>query len=151
MKKKEHPLFYTWVGMMYRCYKPYHKHYKFYGAKGVIVSERWHDFWNFVYDIDNYINNGHVLYKGEYHLDKDIKGGKVYSLENCVVTLKTENENFSRSKQQKKVLAVSDEVEIAFESLAKACQQLNIKRSTLISCLKRGNRHKATGYIFKYL
>ncbi|MFA1512844.1 hypothetical protein ACDN41_26800 [Priestia aryabhattai] len=151
MKKREHPLFYTWSGMMYRCYKPYHKHYKYYGAKGITVSERWHDFWNFIYDIDNYINNGHLLYKDEYQLDKDIKGGKVYSLENCVVTLKTENENASRRKQQKEVLAINDIEKIKFESLAETCKKLNIKRSTLIGCLKRGNRHKATGYIFKYL
>ncbi|MBY0214135.1 hypothetical protein [Priestia aryabhattai] len=151
MKKQEHQLFYTWVGMMYRCYKPYHKHYKYYGAKGVKVCSKWHDFWGFIDDVDNHLLNGHLLYEKRYQLDKDINGGKVYSLENCVVTLKTKNENASRSKQQKKILVVSDKEEIEFKSLAETCQKLNIKRSTLISCLKRGNRHKKTGCIFKYL
>ncbi|WP_256869920.1 hypothetical protein [Bacillus sp. CDB3] len=103
MKSKNHPLFYTWVGMMYRCYKSYHSHYKYYGAKGITVAERWHDFDNFVYDIDNHMPNGYLLYQDEYKLDKDMNGGMLYSLKTCVVMLKEENEQLSRIKQQKKL------------------------------------------------
>ncbi|MFF2591080.1 hypothetical protein ACFVSS_25230 [Peribacillus butanolivorans] len=149
-EKRNHKLYYTWNGMMYRCYKKYHSHYKYYGARGVTVDERWHDFWNFVEDVENHLFNGHLLYEKGYQLDKDIKGGKVYSLENCVVALKEENEERSRQKQQKKVLAFNETRNIEFESLAKASLQLGIKRSTMISCLRRGNRH-SSGYYFKYI
>lgn len=149
MNKKEHPLYYLWNGMMYRCYKEYHSHYKFYGEKGVTVDERWHDFWQFVHDVDNHLLNGHLLYEEGYHLDKDTKGGKVYSLENCIVLPKDENEWESRRKQLKAVIATRGEEVEEFVSLANASKQLGISRSTIISCIRRRNEH-SSGYKFKY-
>ncbi|MGR5882744.1 hypothetical protein ACT7DC_21945 [Bacillus cereus] len=149
--KKNHPLFYTWNGMMYRCYKPYHSHYKYYGAEGVTVAERWHDFDNFVYDIDNNMPNGHLLYQDEYQLDKDIKGGMIYSLETCMIISQKENQQLGYEKQQKKIVAFNDTQETVFDSLGDAERQLNIKHATLTSCLKRGNVHRKTGYRFKYI
>ena len=58
---------------MARCYIKNHPNYKFYGAKGVKVSERWRSFDNFIYDIDNIMPNGHLLYSPDYQLDKDKK------------------------------------------------------------------------------
>ncbi|UDV85121.1 hypothetical protein [Bacillus cereus] len=81
--KKKHNLYSTWKNMMARCYIKSHPNYKFYGAKGFTVSERWHSFGNFIYDIDNNMPNGHLLYSSDYQLDKDKKGGMLYSLENC--------------------------------------------------------------------
>ncbi|MHA2888551.1 hypothetical protein [Bacillus cereus] len=151
MNKKNHPLFYTWNGMMYRCYKPYHSHYKYYGGKGVTVDERWHDFWNFVYDIDNRMPNGHLLYRKDYQLDKDKKGGMIYSLENCMVISKKENQKLGYEKQQKKIIAFNDSQEMMFNSLSAAERQLDIHHATLIRCLKNGNFHKKTGFCFKYI
>lgn len=149
MNKKEHPLFYLWNGMMYRCYKKYHSHYKYYGGKGVTVDERWHDFGQFVHDVDNHLLNGHLLYEKGYQLDKDIKGGKVYSLENCTVAINDENEWVSRRRQQKKVIATKGNEVLEFESLATASKDLSISRSTIISCIRRRNQH-SSGYKFKY-
>lgn len=36
-----HPLFFTWRGMIARCYNPKHKAYKWYGARGIGVCDRW--------------------------------------------------------------------------------------------------------------
>ncbi|OTW70613.1 hypothetical protein BK727_13130 [Bacillus thuringiensis serovar roskildiensis] len=150
-RKKDHPLFYTWHGMMYRCYKPYNSHYKYYGAQGITVDERWHDFWNFVYDIDNRMPNGHLLYSSDYQLDKDLKGGKIYSLENCVILSKKENQQLGYEKLQKRIVAFNDSQKIVFDSLGNVERQLNIKHGTLTSCLKRGNVHRKTGFRFKYI
>lgn len=60
---------------MARCYVKSHPNYKYYGAKGVTVSERCHNFDNFINDIDNTIPNGPLLYNSDYQLDKDKKVG----------------------------------------------------------------------------
>ncbi|MEM5663381.1 hypothetical protein ABR763_27505 [Bacillus cereus] len=149
--KTKHPLYGTWHGMMNRCYKTNDSRYKNYGGRGITVEERWHDFWDFVYDIDNRMPNGHLLYQKEYQLDKDTNGGMIYSLENCVVITAEENNRMARDKQKRKIFAFNDTVEIKFESMAAAERQLNIKRPTLFGCLKRGNVHRKTGFRFKYI
>ncbi|MED3552534.1 hypothetical protein [Cytobacillus praedii] len=147
--KKKHPLYTTWNGMIARCYYKSHTHYKYYGAKGVTVDDRWHEFWNFVEDVDNHLENGHLLYETGYHLDKDVKGGKIYSLETCVVLSKEENEKISRGKNKRKVVAFNNDETIEFESMINASQILKVARTSIESCVKRGNCHKS-GYYFKY-
>ncbi|WP_235832867.1 hypothetical protein [Gottfriedia acidiceleris] len=71
--KKKHPLYFRWKAMLDRCYKSNNNKFKYYGAKGTTVSERWHDFDNFVYDVDTRLKNGQFLYEKEHQLDKDIK------------------------------------------------------------------------------
>ncbi len=51
MNKTKHPLYHTWQGMIRRCTKPKDDAYKWYGARGVAVCERWLDFWKFVEDM----------------------------------------------------------------------------------------------------
>ncbi|MCM2532189.1 hypothetical protein NDK43_06975 [Neobacillus pocheonensis] len=148
--KRNHTLFSTWAGMMYRCYKPYHSHYKYYGAKGVTVCDRWHDFWNFVEDIDNHMENGYLLYHKSYQLDKDKNGGMIYSLGNCKVITAEENNKLHHDKQQRKVLAFNDNEKMEFNSLAETGKILNIPRSSIITSIKRNSRHKS-GYYFKYV
>ncbi|WP_242321379.1 hypothetical protein [Bacillus cereus group sp. BfR-BA-01312] len=62
MDKKKHVLYSTWKNMMARCYVKSYPNYKYYGAKKVTVSEQWHSFNNFIYDVDNFMPNGHLLY-----------------------------------------------------------------------------------------
>lgn len=45
------PEYITWWGMMARCYRPDSSSYKYYGAKGIIVCERWHCFEHFLKDM----------------------------------------------------------------------------------------------------
>lgn len=67
---------------MSRCYNKKDPRYRYYGAKGVEVSESWHDFWSFVEDVDNHLENGHLLYESpDWQLDKDLNGSNEYSLE----------------------------------------------------------------------
>ena len=48
---RDHELYNTWKGMMERCSSEGAVAYRYYGAKGVRVCERWHSFWNFVEDM----------------------------------------------------------------------------------------------------
>jgi hypothetical protein len=149
MNIKKHPLYYTWAGMMARCYVKSNSHYKYYGAKGVTVVGRWHNFKNFIEDIDNHLENGHLLYINKYQLDKDLKEKRIYSLENCTVVLAEDNEALAREKQKKKVLVMSDNEKMEFNSLAETSKILNIPRQTIISCIRRNSKHKS-GYYFNY-
>ncbi|EEL35701.1 hypothetical protein bcere0019_11200 [Bacillus cereus Rock3-28] len=147
--KKKHPLYQTWKNMKDRCYCKTNGNYKYYGAKGVTVDERWHDFNNFVYDIDNRMPNGHLLYNRNYQLDKDLNGGKIYSLENCVVISKDENWKMAYQKQQKQIVALNENERIMFRSISEAGRKLSIPRNTIQHYLKNG-KHHPTGYYFKY-
>lgn len=152
MNKKAHVQYGRWHEMMGRCHNPNHKLYKYYGAKGVTVHERWHDFWNFVEDIDNHLLNGHLLYQSrlEWQLDKDIKGGNIYSLENCTVVTAEKNRREAYEKQRRKIIAYDDTKEIEFESVSEASRQLNIDRNGIQYCLKNSWQNKSTGLRFKY-
>lgn len=47
-----HPLYGTWRQMLQRCENPEHIGYRYYGAKGRSVCERWHDVRLFIEDIE---------------------------------------------------------------------------------------------------
>jgi hypothetical protein len=52
MNNLKHPLYSIWRGMKQRCYNKKSKAYKYYGARGIKVCERWKkSFYNFVVDV----------------------------------------------------------------------------------------------------
>src|SRR5712671_382593 len=63
-----HPLYTAWRQMRHRCETPNNHKYKYYGARGIKVCERWQIFANFIEDmgerpkgmtLDRIDNNGH--------------------------------------------------------------------------------------------
>ncbi|MFY0762134.1 hypothetical protein AB1K32_25370 [Metabacillus dongyingensis] len=150
MNKKDHALYSRWKSIMDRCYRSKNKNYRFYGAKGIKVSDTWHHFWNFVYDVDNHLIDGHLLYEKGWQLDKDIKGGKIYSLENCTVISGEDNRKIANNKLSKKIIASKNNKQIEFESISEAGRNLNIKRTNIRYFLRSGNADRTTGYSFKY-
>ena len=77
--RKSHPLYITYKSMRQRCYNPASEDYKYWGARGIIICERWMDieqgFWNFVLDMGNKPN-------GKYTIDRiDVDGN--YEPRNC--------------------------------------------------------------------
>jgi DNA-binding CsgD family transcriptional regulator len=46
-----HPLYVRWVNMHKRCYDPASNRYYRYGARGITVCDRWHDFEMYLEDV----------------------------------------------------------------------------------------------------
>lgn len=74
-KKSQHRLYSTHEGMMGRCYSSTHVAFKDYGARGIKVCERWHNFANFVADVFPGFHEGLSLDR------KNVNGD--YTPENC--------------------------------------------------------------------
>lgn len=68
------PIHTRWWGMMQRCYQPSNDSYKKYGAKGITVCDRWHDFTLFYQDM------GEAPANHELDRRDPLQG---YSPENC--------------------------------------------------------------------
>lgn len=87
-----HPLYCVWENMTTRCYNPKNKSYKNYGGRGIKICKDWKESpasfirWG--------IENGWA--KG-LQLDKDIKGGKIYSPKNCIFVTPAINSIHRRS------------------------------------------------------
>lgn len=73
---RKHPLYTTWYHMLRRCYVETDRAYHNYGARGITVAHRWHDFKNFANDMWLKPDKSHTLER----LDNDAG----YSNLNCV-------------------------------------------------------------------
>lgn len=66
------PEYHSWMAMKARCYNPNRRSYRWYGARGIRVVERWHVFANFLADMGPR-PEGHSLdridYDGDYGPD----------------------------------------------------------------------------------
>lgn len=105
-RKESRRLYYTWRGMLRRCYDKTYSKYKWYGEKGVTVCERWHRLDYFLEDIQSI--PGFDLEKfenSEIELDKDAINydKREYSLETC--TFMTHGENVKEAWKHRKKTA----------------------------------------------
>ena len=85
--KKTNPLYKkvysVWYNMMYRCYNKKCKDYKYYGAVGVSLDIRWHDFSNFYDDMyASYLEHVRIFGRDNTSLDRVDPNG-IYSKDNC--------------------------------------------------------------------
>lgn len=139
--------------MIDRCYNPKCKEYKYYGLLGITVDERWHNFDDFLKDIE--LIDGWDLdryKKGELVLDNDIKevGNKVYSLEKCKWATREENLGFVPSRS-KKILGIDPNGrEYIFFNQSKFAKEHNLIQSH-ISAVLRGERNHHKNWSFKVL
>lgn len=75
----------SWKAMMQRCYDLNFKFYKYYGGRGIIVCDEWHDFRNFKKDMGEAPDN--------LTLDRIDPNGN-YCKSNCRwITMKEQNNN----------------------------------------------------------
>lgn len=107
--KKDIHIYAIWIQMLKRCYVSSYRAYKYYGAKGITVCDRWLNYTNFYND---YINMEGYEKNKRQDLDKDIKQqgveNKIYSPETCVLINPSENiKEMTRRCKQKYFLACS--------------------------------------------
>jgi hypothetical protein len=79
---KASPTYKSWRAMMNRCYDPKNNRYEKYGAVGITVVERWHNFENFIKDMG-------LRPDDSYTLDR-IDNSKGYTQENVRWATKSE-------------------------------------------------------------
>ena len=80
----------SWDKMMQRCYNQSAHEYRFYGAKGISVCDKWHDFANFLSDMGERPS-------ARYSIDRIDPSGN-YSADNCRwATAKTQANNTTRN------------------------------------------------------
>ena len=64
--------YWIWQAMKQRCQNPAHKDYRYYGARGIKVCERWEDFENFLSDMGDRpagMELDRILVDGDYCRD----------------------------------------------------------------------------------
>lgn len=114
----------SWTAMKDRCYNPNNNHYKSYGARGIIVCDKWkHDFMVFLSDMGK-------------------KPGKLYSIERENVNGNYEPSNCfwlannlqGRNKTNNHYITLNGETKI----MADWCIQYSIDASHVSTRLKRG-------------
>jgi hypothetical protein len=70
--KTKHPLYNTWKRTKLACCNENHHMYKHYGAKGIVFCDEWLDFWQFVEDVGDKIENSVLsLKRGKTEFNKD--------------------------------------------------------------------------------
>lgn len=72
---RQHPLYNRWLNMRQRCSNPKNPLYKYYGARGIRVCERWDDFPTFLIDIGEPPTLKHSL--DRIDRDRDYEPGNV--------------------------------------------------------------------------
>ena len=99
-------LYYTYIGMLRRCYTETDESYKYYGAKGATVCAEWKESYETFRDWA--LANG---YEEHLVLDKDAKqantANKIYSPDTCVFIHKTSNASIKSSRNTSGYIGVS--------------------------------------------
>lgn len=101
-REESRRLYYTWRGMLRRCYDPTYSKYKWYGERGVTVCERWHRLDYFIEDIVNLPGYDQEKFENnEIELDKDLINGeqKEYSPQTCSLITHAENVRIALRKR----------------------------------------------------
>ena len=112
----------SWTAMIGRCHRPNHSKFHAYGAKGIVVCERWLDFKRFIEDMGPK-PNGHSIER------KD--GALGYSKENCIwANAKTQNRNRSN--------VICIEVNGITLSLVEWCEMLDLSYPMIYERLDKG-------------
>jgi hypothetical protein len=91
-----HPLNIVWHGMLYRCYKPEHKQYKNYGARGIFVCDEWRNSFDTFFNWS--LNNG---WSEGLQIDR-INNNDGYCPENCRFVSREINSRNTRKMKNNK-------------------------------------------------
>lgn len=116
------PIYYVWKNMRRRCTVINHPAYKYYGARGITVCQRWLDFNNFYADMGD---------KPEGKSLDRIDNDREYSKSNC--RWATPMEQSQNSRRLRRVSFGGKEY-----GLAGFCREAQVCEGTIRTRLKRG-------------
>lgn len=146
LNNENKPYYIIWKGIVDRCYNEKNDNYKYYGAKGVRLSNTWKCFEYFYNDIKE-LKNFDLKEKffNKYQLDKDIKGnGLLYSKNTCVWAFI--NDNLKKSKEKYKYKVSNGERIEEFINHSDFMLLEGIKSQGNFSSMLRGERKSCKGW-----
>lgn len=148
------PLYPKWQKMIKRCYDMKSKDYKYYGALGITVSERWMCFENFEKDVVTIPGYDYEkMIKHEIELDKDLLGKRMYSLETTrwlPVSINKYMGNQTQISNLPYIIAISPNNEkIRFQSMKNFAVIHNLHHSAIARCV-HGKQTSHKGWKFYY-
>jgi hypothetical protein len=132
---RKHPIYLMWQGMLSRCYNSNHIGYSNYGARGVIVCERWKD-------INNFIQDMFPTYVKGLDLDRLDNSGN-YEPSNCRWITRKKNMNNMRRNRIIEYKGVK-------KTISEWSDHLNIPYKRLIARLNNWDVSKAFTYQISY-
>lgn len=142
-----------WKDMIYRCYSPNDKSYKYYGEKGVKVCERWHRFDFFFADMETIHGFDKELFnQGKLRLDKDILsiGFKIYSPQTTMWVSDLTNQKRRtaeyNNKNKKYAIFQDGHVEL-ITNVSDFCRTYGLHRQNVNLCLA-GKQTATKGFRF---
>lgn len=142
-----------WSNIIHRCYDPNDKSYKYYGAKGVKVCERWLRFDYFFEDMKKIKGYDEELFQQhKIRLDKDIlsKDQKIYSLKTTMwvsdlINQKQRTKEYN-TKHSKFAVFPDGHIEQIY-NISDFCKQHNLHRANVTNCLA-GKQKTSKGFRF---
>ena len=123
--RPKHQLYTTWIMMRQRCNNPKATNYRWYGARGIKVCERWNSFTKFVEDMgDRPI---------DHTLDR-IDASKDYEPSNCRWATKDEQiENQHRNKREILSLRIAIPMDLQVSTVAAILSDLKASHVDVVA------------------
>lgn len=126
--KNNTKIYRVWLRMKSRCYNPKDKAYKWYGERGLNVSDSWKDFANFYNDMGDKPTSSHTLER--------INNSQGYSKENCKWATvqeqganRRDNVNIQFNGKIQNVSAWAKELGLSHSSLSKRLKRWSVERA----------------------
>jgi hypothetical protein len=120
-KTREHNI---WSGLKQRCLNKKNNHYKNYGARGILISQKW------LYSFESFILDVGIAPSKNHSLDRINNDGN-YEPGNCRWATREEQNNNSRR-------TIFLELNGERKSLADWCYKFNLKRKTVYARIRSG-------------
>lgn len=113
----------SWSSMKSRCTNERNHRFSKYGARGILMCERWNSFENFLADMGERPSASHTI-------DRIDNNGN-YSPENCRWATKKQQSNNTRANIN---ISISGKT----QTLKQWCEELGLKYNTILCRLRRG-------------
>ena len=137
-----------WSHMLARCYNPDCKEYVSYGAKGIVVCDRWHRFDYFAQDVQEL--PGYTAWRADhtrYQLDKDYLAATYYGPSSCVWIPSSHNKSY----RSRGIEGTAPDGSVHYHVSACQLAEQHDLQASKISLVANGERPHHKGWTFRWL